>query len=91
MELTGHRAAWYHKEPRDDKDIFYTLTMAYDLRNGHIIFMHANTEDKKGDAYFTADFILKDLLDNALITKREEAHIRDLMGLRSKPGGEVNE
>jgi hypothetical protein len=82
IELTGHRVSWYHKEPKGDDKIFYTITLAYDAKLGHLQFIHANTEDKAGDAIFTTNFILKDLMRNGLITKAQEEYIRNRMGLK---------
>jgi len=87
VEVTGHRVSWYHKEPKGDDKIFYTLTMAYDLSLGHVVYVHANTEDKKGDALFTSNFLLKDLKDSGLITEKDEAHIKKRMGLNTMTGG----
>ena len=39
VELTGHRTSWYHKEKKGEDTIFYTLTMCYDMRLGHIYYM----------------------------------------------------
>ncbi|MCK5309771.1 MAG: hypothetical protein KAJ33_08190 [Thermoplasmata archaeon] len=86
IETTGQRISWYHKAPKGDDDIFYTLTMAFDMRLGHVIYVHANTEDKKGGAVFTANFLLKDLKDSGLITDKDEAHIKNRMGLNSMGG-----
>jgi hypothetical protein len=81
IELTGHRVAWYQKEKKGDDNIFYTITLAYDAKLGHIQFIHANTEDKAGDAAFTTNLILRDLINNNLITKAQEEHIRERMGM----------
>jgi hypothetical protein len=80
--VTGHRFSWYQKEPRGDDKIFYTMTMGCDMRNGHIHYIHANTEDKKGDAKFTSDFLIKELLGAKLIKKREAKHILERMGFK---------
>lgn len=80
VEITGHRVSWYHKAPKGEDNIFYTLTMAFDPRVGHIHYIHANTEDKKGDALFTIDFIQNELLAAGLITKAEDRYIRGRMG-----------
>jgi hypothetical protein len=81
IELTGHRVSWYHKEPKGDDKIFYTITLAYDAKLGHLQYIHANTEDKSGDADFTTNFILRDLKINGLISKDQEEHIRSRMGM----------
>jgi hypothetical protein len=81
VELTGHRVSWYHKQPKGDDKIFYTMTMCFDAQQGHLHYIHANTEDKKGDAKFTANFILDELMDNNLISKREKKRIRNNMGV----------
>jgi hypothetical protein len=86
VEITGHRLSWYHKEPKGEDKIFYTMTMACDMRNGHIHFVHANTEDKKGDAVFTSNFLLKELRDQGLINKKEERYIKKRMGFSTKGG-----
>ena len=86
VEPTGQRTSWYHKEPKGDAKIFYTLTMCYDLKLGHIYFLHANTEDKKGDAMFTTDFLLKDLKDNGLISEKNETYIKNRMGFNITGG-----
>lgn len=80
VELTGHRTSWYQKQPKGDDKIFYTITMCHDLRQGHVHYVHANTEDKKGDADFTTNFLLKELRDGGLISSRQETHIRERMG-----------
>jgi hypothetical protein len=80
IELTGHRVSWYQKQKRDDDEIFYTISMCYDAQLGHIHYLHATTEDKKGDAMFTTNFILKELINKELITKKQETHIRNRMG-----------
>jgi hypothetical protein len=80
VEITGHRVSWYHKAPKEEDEIFYTITMAFDPRVGHIHYIHANTEDKKGDALFTIDFIQNELLAAGLISKAEDRYIRGRMG-----------
>jgi hypothetical protein len=71
---------------RDEDEIFYTITLYYNLREGHLDYIHINTEDKPGDAQFTTDIILKELRDNNLITKKQEAHIRNRMGFPAGGG-----
>jgi hypothetical protein len=89
IELTGHRVSWYHKQKKDDDEIFYTITLSYDAQLGHIHYVHANTEDKAGDAEFTTNFILKDLREAGLINAKQEMHIRERMGLADvTPGGD---
>ena len=80
IEPTGQRTSWYQKQPRGSDKIFYTMTMCYDMKHGHIHYLHANTENKKGDAYFTTDFILNDLKNNKLITAKQEEYIKNRMG-----------
>ena len=80
VELTGHRTSWYHKQKKGEDSIFYTLTMCYDMRLGHIYYMHATTEDKKGDATFTANFLLQDLREHGLISRKNETYIKERMG-----------
>jgi hypothetical protein len=87
IELTGHRVSWYHKQKKDDDEIFYTLTLSYDAQLGHIQYVHANTENKDGDAEFTADFIIKDLKNNGLINPKQEKHIRARMGFNYTEAG----
>ncbi len=87
VELTGHRVSWYHKQPKNDDEIFYTITMAFDAAEGHIHYIHANTEDKKGDAFFTTDWIQKELISSGLISKGDDAHIRRRLGLPTEGGG----
>jgi hypothetical protein len=87
VELTGHRVSWYHKQPKEEDEIFYTLTMAFDASQGHIYYMHANTEDKKGDAAFTTDWIQKEMVSSGLISKKDDAHIRSRLGLPKGGGG----
>jgi len=65
---------------KGDDELFYTMTMNYDLRVGHIHFLQAITENKAGKAWFTTDFLLKDLMVNGLITDKQEAHIKNRMG-----------
>ena len=81
VELTGHRVSWYHKQKKGKDEIFYTITICYDAQLGHVHFIHANTEDKLGDAEFTSNFILKELRKNGLISEASEKHIRIRMGL----------
>lgn len=87
VEPIGHRTSWYHKEPKGEDKIFYTLTMEYDLRKGHLRFMQANTENKKGDARFTVDFLLKDLESNGLLNSHQVQKVKARMGLVSRGGG----
>ena len=77
---------WLDRISGEDK-IFYTLTMSYDMKLGHIIYMHANTEDKKGNANFTTNFILNDLKENGLISEKQESYIKDRMGVNICGGG----
>ena len=86
VEITGHRVSWYHKQERDEDEIFYTITLSFDLKQGHLQFIQVNTEDKNGDAQFTTDFIMKELRDNNLIDHKQEKHIRNRMGI--PPGGD---
>jgi hypothetical protein len=86
VEITGHRVSWYHEESKEDDKIFYTITMCHDLQQGHIHYIHANTEDKKGDALFTTDFLLSDLRKNGLVTGKQETHIRKRMGFPARGG-----
>ena len=86
VEPTGHRVSWYHKQAKGENKIFYTLTMDYDLRKGHINYMQANTEDKKGDAKFTADFLLEDLRKNELLSPDQVRHVKHRMGLTTRGG-----
>jgi hypothetical protein len=86
VELTGHRVSWYHKQIRGGDKIFYTITLCYDAQLGHIHYIHANTEDKSGDAKFTSNFILKELRDSGLINNKQETHIRGRMGFSTKGG-----
>ena len=86
IELTGHRVSWYHKQKKGEDNIFYTITLCYDAQLGHIHYLHANTEDKKGDAIFTTAFLLKELSDAGLINKKQEAHIRSRMGFSTQGG-----
>lgn len=86
IELTGHRVSWYHKQKKGEDKIFYTITLGFDAQLGHIHYIHLNTEDKKGDAKFTTNFILKELSDAGLINKKQEAHIRSRMGFSTRGG-----
>ena len=86
VEITGHRVSWYHKEHREDDKIFYTLTMGFDPQAGHIHYIQASTEDKKGDARFTTDFIHRELRDAGLITAKQDRYIRRRMGFPAKGG-----
>ncbi len=92
VEITGHRVSWYHKQKKGNDEIFYIMTMCFDAQLGHVHYIHANTEDKAGDAIFTSNFILNELLENKLISKKDEAHIRTRMGFpqatRSGAGGD---
>ena len=54
--------------------------MCYDPQNGNLHYVHANTEDRKGDAAYTADVILGDLVKEGVLTATQEATIRDQMG-----------
>jgi hypothetical protein len=87
VELTGHRVSWYHKEPKEDDKIFYTMTLCFDAREGHLHYIHANTEDKKGDAFFTVDWLQKELVSSGLISSAQDRHIRKRLGLPAKGGG----
>ncbi len=87
VELVGHRISWYHKQERDDDKIFYTMTMGFDAKEGHLYYIHANTDDKKGDAFFTTEWVQKELLDADLISKADDRHIRERMGLPAGGGG----
>ncbi len=87
VELTGHRVSWYHKEPKDDDKIFYTMTLCFDAREGHLHYVHANTEDRKGDAFFTVEWLQRELVDSGLITKAQDRHIRERLGLPKGGGG----
>ena len=87
VELTGHRVSWYHKQPKGDDKVFYTITLCFDARDGHLHYIHANTEDKKGDAFFTSEWIQNELLTSGLITKAQDEHIRARMGLPAGGGG----
>jgi hypothetical protein len=87
VELTGHRVSWYHKEPKEDDKIFYTMTLCFDAREGHLHYIHANTEDKKGDAFFTVEWLQKELVGSGLITSAQDRHIRNRLGLPTKGGG----
>ncbi len=87
VELTGHRVSWYHKQPKDDDKIFYTVTLCFDAREGHIHYVHANTEDKKGDAFFTVEWLQRELLESGLISKAQDRHIRERLGLPAGGGG----
>jgi hypothetical protein len=87
VEVTGHRVSWYHRQKRDGDEIFYTLTMGFDARKGHIHYLHANTDDKKGDAFYTVDWVQKELIESGLISKKDDEHIRYRMGLPVEGGG----
>jgi len=87
VELTGHRVSWYHKQKKEDDEIFYTMTLCFDAREGHIHYVHANTEDNKGDAFFTVDWLQKELLRSGLINEAQDRHIRERLGLPSGGGG----
>ncbi len=86
VEPTSQRTSWYHKEPKGDDKIFYTLSMCYDMKLGHIYYIHASTEDKKGDAYFTTDFLFNDLNKHDLLTLKEEKYIRKRLGFETSGG-----
>ena len=86
VEITGHRVSWYHKEEKGEDKVFYTLTMSYDPRVGHLHYIQVNTEDKKGDAQFTTDFIHRELLEAGLITPKQERYIRNRMGFPAAGG-----
>ena len=87
VELTGHRVSWYQKQKKEDDEIFYTMTLCFDAREGHIHYVHANTEDKKGDAFFTVDWLQNELLRSGLINEAQDKHIRERLGLPSGGGG----
>lgn len=87
VELTGHRVSWYHRQDRDGDEVFYTLTMGFDALQGHIHYLHANTEDKKGDAFYTTEWIERELIESGLISKEDDEHIRHRMGLPAGGGG----
>jgi len=87
VEITGHRVSWYHKQEKGDDKVFYTVTLCFDAKEGHLYYIHANTEDKKGDAFFTTEWVQNELLASGLITKAQDKHIRERMGLPSGGGG----
>jgi len=87
VEITGHRVSWYHKQEKGDDKVFYTVTLCFDAKEGHLFYIHANTEDKKGDAFFTTEWVQNELLASGLITKAQDKHIRERMGLPSGGGG----
>jgi hypothetical protein len=87
VEALGHRVSWYHKQKKEDDEIFYTMTMGFEAKEGHLYYIHANTDDKKGDAFFTTEWVQKELLDAGLISKTDDKHIRDRMGLPTGGGG----
>jgi hypothetical protein len=87
VEITGHRVSWYHNQEREDDKIFYTVTLCFDARDGHLHYIHANTEDKKGDAFYTTEWVQSELLSSGLITKEQDEHIRRRMGLPVGGGG----
>lgn len=84
VELTGHRVSWYQKMKNGEDDAFYTVTFAFDPRNGHVHYIHANTEDKAGNAEFTTEWVQKELLDAGLITAKQDMHIRERMGFAAR-------
>jgi hypothetical protein len=86
VELTSHRTSWYHREMVGEDELFYTMTMSYDLRAGHINFLQAITEDKSGKASFTTEFLLRDLREHDLISRKQEAYIRGRMGFPTEGG-----
>ncbi len=87
VEITGHRVSWYHKQEKGDDKVFYTVTLCFDAKDGHLFYIHANTEDKKGDAFFTTEWVQSELLTSGLITKAQDEHIRARMGLPAGGGG----
>jgi hypothetical protein len=78
--------SWYHKEPKGDDKVFYTVTLCFDAKDGHLFYIHANTEDKKGDAFFTTEWVQSELLTSGLITQAQDEHIRARMGLPAGGG-----
>jgi hypothetical protein len=86
VELTGHRVSWYQKMKNGEDEAFYTMTFAFDPRNGHVHYIHANTEDKAGNAEFTTEWVQKELLDAGLITPKQDAYIRERMGFAVRKG-----
>jgi hypothetical protein len=86
VELTGHRVSWYHKQKKEDDEIFYTMTLCFDARLGHLHYVHANTEDKKGDAFYTVEWLQDELMRSGLINKDQDRHIRSRLGLPLEGG-----
>jgi hypothetical protein len=86
VELTGHRIGWHHREARGDHKIRWVVTLCYDPKNGILHYVHASTEDRKGDAQYSTDVILRDLATGGVLTDEQMREINNLMGTPLKGG-----
>jgi len=59
----------------------------YNLAKGHIHYLQAFTEDKKGQAQFTVDFVLRDLEAQGLLNSGQVRRVKRRMGLTARGGG----
>jgi hypothetical protein len=80
VEVTGHRMGWHHRETRGDHKVLWVVSLCYDPNTGNLNYIHVNTEDSKGDANYTTDAILGDMVTGGVLTRAQEARIRDRMG-----------
>jgi hypothetical protein len=86
VELTGHRVGWHHRESRDGHGILWVVALCYDPNNGLLHYVHASTEDRKGDAQYTSEIILKDLAAGGVLTNEQVRGINHRLGTPLKGG-----
>jgi hypothetical protein len=86
VEHTGHRVGWHHREAKGDHKILWVVTLCYDPKNGILHYVHTSTEDRKGDAQYTADVILSDLSTGGVLNDKQVKEINKLMGTPLKGG-----
>ena len=86
VELTGHRIGWHHREARGGHKILWVVTLCYDPKNGILHYVHTSTEDRKGDAKYSADVILGDLAAGGVLTAEQVMEINRSMGAPLKGG-----
>ncbi|UCC93452.1 MAG: hypothetical protein JSW25_01945 [Thermoplasmata archaeon] len=86
VEHNGHRVGWHYTVSREDAKVLWVVTMSYDPRNEVLHYANAVTQDRKGDARYTADVILSDLVKGDVITEGQATGIREGIG-RPLTGG----
>jgi hypothetical protein len=86
VERTTHRVAWHHSERKGELEIFYVLTLCFDPVNGHLHYLHANTEDRRGTVELTTDLVIRELTRGGLIDMKEARDIDKNMGIQIEGG-----